>query len=111
MPKKSRSRRSKRGGFSMSDLNPFGSSDSSSTSSYTSSTTTSSPKSGWSDWFMGKKPETSTSYNAGYSMSGGYEPNMSQTRFSPSSIVGGRTRRRRRHKHGKSCRRAKSCRR
>ena len=106
MPKKSR--RSKRGGFDVNSLNPFGSSGSSPTSSSASE---------WGNWFMGKKPETSTSYpetssyNTGYSMSGGYEPNMSQTRFTPSSIVGGRTRRRRRHKHGKSCRNKKSCRR
>jgi hypothetical protein len=108
MPKKSR--RSKRGGFDVNSLNPFGSSG----SSPTSSSPTSSPKSGWSDWFMGKKPETSpetSSYNTSYGMTGGYEPNMSQTRFNPSSIVGGRTRRRRRHKHGKSCRNKKSCRR
>ena len=124
MPK-SRSRRNRKGGFSLSD--PFG----------TSSATDNSTGSSWYDNLnpFGKKSESTSSYtppvmnqstgmNPGYGgkrrrMCGGYSSNMSLTNLASSaapisgvqtasaSFVGGKTRRRR-HRHTKSCK--KSCR-
>jgi hypothetical protein len=64
MPKslRMRSRRSRKGGFSMNDLNPFGSS-SPTNNGYSASTQ---GNSSWSDWLTGKKDQ-STGYGTGLS--------------------------------------------